>query len=195
MFTGIIERLGEIRRTAAIPGGRRIRVQCKGFGSGLGPGDSIAVDGTCLTVVSRARDWFEAELSSETCKRTTLGAVRQGHGVNLERPLKASDRLGGHFVQGHVDARTVVKAVSRQADFIEMTFVLPPSLRGMLVEKGSVAVNGVSLTVSSINKSAFSVALIPHTLEVTNLSKLRRGSTVNLEVDILAKYVRALVKP
>jgi len=193
MFTGIIEEVGRIRSVVRRQGALRVRIHRPGSQRDLAPGDSIAVDGVCLTVVARGRDWFEAEISPETCSRSTLGAARAGRSVNLERPLAASGRLGGHFVQGHVDASGSVRSIRRAGAFVEMAFGYPAALRGLLVEKGSIAVNGVSLTIASMTSTAFTAALIPHTLEGTNLGTLKPSDAVNLEVDILAKYVRALL--
>lgn len=192
MFTGIIEHLGTIEETGKVPGGIRVRIGCRGLAGGLAPGDSVAVDGVCLTVTERTGRWFEAEISPETARRSTLDRLRAGRPVNLERPLAASGRLGGHFVQGHVDATTRVRSVRRQGGFIEIAFDAPAGLRRYIVEKGSISINGVSLTVASLRGGAFTIALIPHTLRMTNLSRLRAGSRVNVEVDILAKYVESL---
>ena len=194
MFTGMIEGLGEISKLARIPGGVRLRILWPGEGARLGLGDSLAVDGTCLTVVARGRDWFEADVSPETLKRTTLRSAGVGWRVNLERPLAAAGRLGGHFVQGHVDGTGKVRSVKKTAGFAEMTITHPAGWRGLLVEKGSVAVNGVSLTVAGVAREAFRVALIPHTMKLTNLGGLRPGAVVNLEIDILAKYVKSLME-
>ena len=192
MFTGIIESLGTIEKTGRVPGGTRVRIGCRELSGGLGLGESVAIDGVCLTVTARTGRWFEAEISPETARRSTLNGLRPGRVVNLERPLAAAGRIGGHFVQGHVDATTTVRSIRRQGGFIEMTLEAPKSLRRYIVEKGSISINGVSLTVASIRVGAFSIALIPHTLEMTNLSRLRAGSRVNVEVDILAKYVESL---
>jgi len=194
MFTGIVEEVGGIERLARRSSGLLARIACPGFGKGLGLGESVAVDGVCLTVVRRGADWFEAEISPETCRRTTFGGARAGRRVNLERPLSASARLGGHFVQGHVDATGAVASVRAAGDFVDMSFRFPAALAGLIVQKGSIAVNGVSLTVSGMARSTFSVALIPHTMKATTLSLLKQGDAVNLEVDILAKYVQALLK-
>jgi riboflavin synthase len=158
-------------------------------------GDSVAVDGCCLTVVlaSEARLAFDAV--PETLRRTTLGQRAAGDPVNLELPVKPSDRLGGHFVQGHVDAVSEVVARRVKGDDAVMTFRLPEALEGQVVEKGSVAIDGVSLTVMAVKGATFSVALIPHTLAVTTLGRRAPGDHVNLEGDILAKYVAALVRP
>jgi len=194
MFTGIVEAVGRIDKVGRVPGGATVRIGCPGFGEEMKPGESVAVDGVCLTVVSRGPGWFEAEVSPETARRSTLAEARAGRRVNLERPLRASSRLGGHFVQGHVDATGTVRSVGRRGAFVEMTIAHPASLRGFLVEKGSIGVNGVSLTIASLARGAFKVSLVPHTLTWTNLSDLRAGSAVNLEVDILAKYVKALLR-
>ncbi len=193
MFTGIIECVGRIEKITRRAGSARARIACGGLGSGLSTGDSIAVDGVCLTVVARGTGWFESDISPETARRSTLGGARRGMRINVERPLAASGRLGGHFVQGHVDATGKVAGVAGRGGFLEMSISYPASLRGLLVEKGSIAVNGVSLTIAGLDRGAFKVALIPHTLKVTNLSALGVGDAVNLEADILAKYVRALL--
>ena len=193
MFTGIIEFQGSIEASSAVPGGIRLRIRCPGFGRGLAIGESVAVDGVCLTVTARGAGWFDADISPETSRRTTLGRPGRGRVVNLERPLAATGRLGGHFVQGHVDATAAVRSIRRGGEFTEMAFEAPRALRPFLVEKGSVAVNGVSLTVASLRGGRFTVALIPHTLKETNLSSLKSGSKVNIEVDILAKYVRSFL--
>lgn len=193
MFTGIIEAVGSIERLEAVPGGKRVRIAAPGYGQDLAPGDSIAVDGVCLTVVSRGEGWFESEISPETSSRSTFGAARRGRRVNLERPLLATARLGGHFVQGHVDGVGSVRSLRSQGAFVDMTIAHPREMSRFLVEKGSVGVNGVSLTIAGISRGTFKVALIPHTLKATNLSEARPGTRVNLEVDVLAKYVEALV--
>lgn len=192
MFTGIIEAIGSVTRVEPVPGGTRARISHPGIEGALGVGESVAVDGVCLTVVRSAPGWFEAEISPETRRRSTFAGLRPGRGVNLERPLAASGRLGGHFVQGHVDAVGAMRGARKAGGFVEMTFSYPASLRGLLVEKGSIAVNGVSLTIAAVKASSFTVALIPHTLKWTNLDGLRPGDAVNLEADVLAKYVRAL---
>jgi len=193
MFTGIIEEVGRIRSILRREGALRAKVFRPNSRKDLATGDSVAVDGVCLTVVARGTNWFEAEISAETCRRSTLGAARPGREVNLERPLAATGRLGGHFVQGHVDATGSVRSVRREGAFVEMVFRYPAALRGLLVEKGSVAVNGVSLTIASLTGATFTVALVPHTLKVTNLGVLKPADAVNIEVDVLAKYVRALL--
>jgi riboflavin synthase len=158
-------------------------------------GDSVAVDGCCLTVVGASGARLAFDAVPETLRRTTLGKRAAGDVVNLELPLRPSDRLGGHFVQGHVDAVAEVVERREEGADVTMTFRLPQPLRGQVVEKGSVAIDGVSLTVAAVGAGTFSVALIPHTLAVTTLGRRAKGDAVNLEGDILAKYVAALVGP
>jgi riboflavin synthase len=193
MFTGIVEAVGRVERVGRVSGGTSARVGCPARGFELEVGGSVAVDGVCLTVTARGPGWFEAAISPETARRSTLGGLRPGRRVNLERPLAASGRLGGHFVQGHVDATARVRSVRRAGAFVTMTVAAPAALRPYLVEKGSVALNGVSLTVAAAGRTGFSAALVPHTLSATNLSELRAGDAVNVEVDVLAKYVKALL--
>ena len=170
-------------------------------GERLSIGASLAVSGVCLTVTERGEDRVTVELSPETLARTTLGGLRRGSEVNLEPPLRMSDPLGGHLVQGHVDGTTEVVDRRDLAEHSELAFSIPPQLAPFLVEKGSVTVDGVSLTVSALGSDRFEVALIPHTLEVTTLSNLQPGDRVNLEVDVIGKYVarmlaaRGLVPP
>ncbi|HXI03370.1 MAG TPA: riboflavin synthase, partial [Candidatus Saccharimonadales bacterium] len=150
-------------------------------------------NGTCLTVIAADADGVHMDVSPETVRVTSLAGLKRGSLVNLERPVRADARMGGHFVQGHVDATAAVRSIRRGGEFTEMAFEAPRALRPFLVEKGSVAVNGVSLTVASLRGGRFTVALIPHTLKETNLSSLKSGSKVNIEVDILAKYVRSFL--
>ncbi len=191
MFTGIVEEVG---RVAALDG-LRIDVAC-GFDD-LAIGDSVAVNGVCLTVVELSAlddGWgFAAELSEETLARTSLGQLGSGSAVNLERPVPAGGRLGGHVVQGHVDGTGMVRRLDPQEGSVVIWIEAPQALRRYLVEKGSVAVDGVSLTVAGLKGEAFSIALIPHTLTATTLSDKAPGEVVNLEVDILAKYVESLL--
>jgi riboflavin synthase len=162
---------------------------------GLKLGDSIAVNGACLTVVSLDGGAFEVDLAPETLRKTNLGALRKGHVVNLERPLAVGDRLGGHIVQGHIDATGRVQSARPEADCIMMGFRTPKRLMPYIVKKGFVAVDGISLTVVNKRASSFTVSVIPYTLEHTALKERRVGDPVNLEVDVLAKYVESLVKP
>jgi riboflavin synthase len=190
MFTGIVEELGEVRAMSD----RRLVVGCPTVASDAAVGDSIAVNGVCLTVIERAEDWLAFDLSEETVVRTSLSRLLDGHAVNLERPLTLSTRLGGHLVQGHVDGVGVVSGFNRDETNGAILTVKPPAeLLRYIVEKGSVAVDGVSLTVASIAGGGFSVALIPHTLAATTLGGTRPEDVVNLEVDVIARYVETLM--
>jgi riboflavin synthase len=188
MFTGIVEELG----TVELLDGARVRLRADRVLGDASLGASIAVDGCCLTVVAFGEDddggWWEAEVSDETFRRTTLGGLRTGDRVNLERPVRLADRLGGHLVQGHVDAVGEVLAPAPQ-----LRVSLPVGLSRYVVEKGSITVDGVSLTVVDALPGEFSVAVIPHTAEVTTLGRRGAGDHVNLEVDVMAKYAESLL--
>jgi riboflavin synthase len=184
MFTGIVEELG--RRDSLRDG--RLRITATHVIDGVEIGESIAVNGCCLTVVAFGDDWWEADVSDETISRTSLAQLRDGDGVNLERAVRASDRLGGHIVQGHVDG--VGEVVDPVPD---LRIRVPDELLRYLVEKGSVTVDGVSLTIVKPLDDGFTVAIIPHTADVTTLGTKRPGDLVNLEVDVMAKYVERLV--
>jgi riboflavin synthase len=184
MFTGIVEELGSI---ASIEG-QRVRIAASLVTEDAKTGDSISVDGCCLTVVDRAPGWWEAEITDETLKRTTFGDRVPGDPVNLERAVRVIDRLGGHIVQGHVDGvGEVVEPVP------ELRVRMPSELLRYVVEKGSIAVDGVSLTVVDVLDDGFTVAVIPHTVAVTNLGGKQAGDRVNLEVDVTVKYVERLL--
>ena len=197
MFTGLIESVGTIRGVHAGGAGRRLEVEAHWPDSEpLREGDSIAVNGACLTVANLSADAFTADLSPETLHRTLLGSLRARDPVNLERALRLGDRLGGHLVQGHVDALIRVLDVRQRGAFWEIRFELPTARRGEVVEKGSVAVHGVSLTVSNLGPDWFEVAVIPVTLDATVLTSIHRGDHLHLETDILGKYVaRQLSEP
>jgi len=193
VFTGLIEQVGRVRQLRQ--GGTQVRltVDCSFPVEEIRLGDSIAVNGSCLTVVEFASGWFSADLSPETLQRTSLHQLAAGSPVNLERALKLSDRLGGHLVSGHVD--TVGTVLRREQDRNAVCFqigVEPQWLR-YLVEKGSVAIDGISLTVNSVDAAGFSVTVIPHTLAQTTLVQCRSGSRVNIETDLLGKYVERLL--
>jgi len=192
MFTGIITAVGEVREVQS----SRCAIACQSMVSELTVGASIAVSGVCLTAISvdRARAEFEVELSPETLRRTTLGSLQPGDRVNLERPLRLSEPLGGHLVQGHVDTVGEVVSVVPQGEFQLFTFRVDRRFDGLLVEKGCVAIDGVSLTPFHIEEGRFEVAVIPHTLRVTTLRSLRQGDKVNIEFDLLAKYVMRQLK-
>jgi riboflavin synthase len=194
MFTGLVEARGSVVELIDEPPARRLEVEVGSewvVDSAIG--DSVAINGCCLTVVSIGASTLSFEAGAETLARTNLGDLSGGDPVNLERPLAAGGRLGGHFVQGHIDGTAEVMEVTRDGDWVTMWFQVPGSLAMGLVPKGSVAVDGVSLTVVEVVSDRFSVALIPHTLEVTTLGIRQAGSRVNIETDILAKYVQKLV--
>jgi riboflavin synthase len=190
VFSGMVAAIGEVRRVAPRGGGAVAEIACRLDGEALVVGESIAVNGACLTVREHGAAGFTADLSPETLARTTLGRLRSGSRVNLERSLRLADRLGGHLVLGHVDAAVRLLAVREQQAFRAIRVELPPALAAEVAEKGSVAVDGVSLTVASLGDGWFEVALIPTTLGATTLSALRPGDLVNLETDVLAKYAR-----
>ncbi|HEU4401563.1 MAG TPA: riboflavin synthase [Candidatus Polarisedimenticolia bacterium] len=187
MFTGLVETTGRIETLQRAGDEARLRVAAP-FAAALRRGASVAVDGVCLTVVRRGRGWFEAVVAPETIACTTLGLKRAGERVNLERPLRLGDRLGGHLVQGHVDGVGVVRAVRQEGSGRRLRIDFPAGLAPLIVMKGSIAVDGVSLTVAARLPGAFEVALIPETLEVTRLGEHTRGTPVNLEVDMLGRY-------
>lgn len=196
MFTGLVSERGKLIADP-VPsgqGGVRLAVgMSPGLAGRLGIGDSVAVSGVCLTVTEKGEDRVTVELSPETLDRTNLGALRGGDEVNLEPALRMGDALGGHMVQGHVDATAEVVGRRDLAEHRVLAFSIPPELAPFLVEKGSVTVDGVSLTVSALLPGRFEVALIPHTLEITTLSRRVPGDRVNLEVDVLGKYVHRIL--
>jgi len=195
VFTGIVEGTGTVR--SANPGrdSLRLRIEAECDIGGIGPGDSIAVNGTCLTVTEVHGGAFNADATVETIARTTVGTLRPGDVVNLERPVAVGDRLGGHIVQGHVDGVGRVVHLTPQGDASWLEIDAPPAVARYIVEKGSVAVDGVSLTVARRTDGRFTVCLVPHTIAVTTLGRLAAGAAVNLEVDVLAKYVEQLLRP
>ncbi len=193
MFTGLVESLGLLERVDDEAEGRRLAIRWPGLNETLALGESIAVNGCCLTVVSALGELFEVQAGPETLLRTNLGAKQPGDRVNLERSLRVGDRLGGHFVQGHVDttAELVERRTEGQWEFLRFAF--DPAWSRLMVEKGSIAVDGVSLTLVEAAHSHFSIMLIPHTLSVTTLGALKPGDRVNLETDMLAKHVERLM--
>lgn len=195
MFTGIIEETGEVVDIKDTGTFRTIQVRGKSVFDDLRLGSSIAVNGVCLTARSIQDDTFSAEMSRETLDRTSLGYLAQGAIVNLERPMRADSRFGGHIVQGHVDGVGRIQRFDRAGDAWNLEVECPPGGFRYIVEKGSIAVDGISLTVASLRgSSVFSVAIIPHTFENTNLRAARPGDAVNLEFDVIAKYVENLIK-
>ncbi len=194
MFTGIVEEVGKVRALRRQADGTVVGIEARAVVAELKPGDSIAVSGACLTVTECTGNGFSCDLSPETLQRTTLGEARRGMAVNLERPLALGSRLGGHFVQGHVDGIGRLLSRTPGGDGSLITVEYPAELERYLVHKGSVAVDGISLTIASLEGTAFTVAVIPFTLRMTNLGGLKVGSPVNLEVDILGKYVERFFK-
>jgi riboflavin synthase len=192
VFTGLVADLGTVTAVDATEDGVRLAVRTS-LAPEISEGDSVAVNGVCLTATSIADGVFSADVMQESLRRSSLGEVVSGSSVNLELPLRASDRLGGHVVQGHVDGVAFVRSVVEDGFSRVVTFDAPAELLRYVVEKGSIAVDGVSLTVSAIDEDSFAVSLIPETLERTTLGAAEVGRPVNLEVDVLAKYVEKLV--
>ena len=191
MFTGIVEETGTVRTATTDGEGRRLQIETSL--DGLERGQSISVSGACLTVEAHGEDWFEVFLAEETVDRTYLGALEPGAAVNVERALPADGRLDGHMVQGHVDATAAVRTVDQLDEDWVFGFELPAELERYVVEKGSIAVDGISLTVADRDEASFRTAIIPETYAVTSLSEKAPGDPVHLEVDVVAKYVESLV--
>lgn len=194
MFTGIVEELGTVESLSTNAGGARLRVSARVVTSDSHDGDSISVNGVCLTAIDLTPGGFAADLSQETLDRSTLGRLMAGSRVNLERAVTPSTRLGGHIVQGHVDARGEFVSAERDGDFWTVRFRYPAEISRYLVHKGSVAVEGISLTIADLTDDHFEIAIIPKTWELTNLSTLKPGDAVNLEVDVIAKYVERMME-
>ena len=194
MFTGIVEELGEVVAIEPLPDASRLTVRGPVVTADAGHGDSIAVNGVCLTVVDNTGGTFTADVMAETLRRSSLGSLEVGSPVNLERAVRVSDRLGGHVVQGHVDGTGVLLQVSPDEHWTVVRLSLPEGLGRYVVEKGSITVDGISLTVSALGGDWFEVSLIPTTLGLTTLGRKGPGDAVNLEVDILAKHVEKLLQ-
>ena len=194
MFTGIIEELGSIRSLVKAGGGARIEISAKVVTEATVDGDSIAVNGVCLTALDIAADAFSADVSQETLGRSTLGKLNIGSCVNLERAVTPSTRLGGHIVQGHVDGRGRFISAVESGGFWTVSVGFPAELARYFVFKGSVSVEGISLTIAKLNEGDFEIAVIPKTWELTNLSTLSPGDEVNLEADVIAKYVERFMQ-
>ena len=188
MFTGIVQERGTV--VAPPP---RLVVEATGIAADAAVGDSVSVDGCCLTVTTIDGVRLAFDAVPETLRRTTLGALAAGAPVNLEPALRAGDRMGGHWVQGHVDAVGELVSAEPEGEAVNMTFTAPETVLRYVIEKGSICVNGISLTVTAFDEQGFSVSIIPHTLEVTNLGSLREGGRVNLESDLIGKYVERLL--
>jgi riboflavin synthase len=193
MFTGIVSEVGAIDAVEATLDGARIRLSAPQTAVGAGIGDSVSIDGCCLTVVRNEGGVLAFDAVAETLRRTTLGGLSAGAAVNVEPAMRVGDRLGGHWVQGHVDGVGTVTAVEPDGDGVAVTFAAPAAILRTTIEKGSMCVAGVSLTVTACDDETFAVALIPHTRAVTTLGRLAPGARVNLEADLVGKYVAKLV--
>ena len=193
MFTGIIEELGTVASIELRDDGARIRVAATLVTGDTSDGDSIAVNGVCLTALDVSAAAFSADLSRETLDRSTLGSLLKGSPVNLERAVTPTTRLSGHIVQGHVDGRGTFISAEQNGDFYTVKIGFPPAFARFFVFKGSVAVEGISLTIAALAEEHFEIAVIPKTWEVTNLSTLKPGDAVNLETDVIAKYVERMM--
>lgn len=193
MFTGIIEEVGKLKTVSATAQGARMTVTARTVTEGVRLGESIAINGVCLTVIEFTDNSLAFDISAETLARSTLGRLGVGSPVNLERAMRVNDRLGGHIVQGHVDARGEFLSRRNVGDSVVMRFSYPAEIGQYICLKGSIAVEGISLTVAALGDGWFEVAIIPHTLKMTNLNSLAPGDAVNLEADILAKYIERML--
>jgi len=193
LFTGLIETLGRVVELTPAGGSTRLGIASPLPLNEMSDGESVAVDGVCLTVSRREKDRFHADVIAETLTRTTLSALRRGQEVNLERAMRLGDRVGGHLVQGHVDDTARVREVLRRGDDVRVRLALPRDLRRFVAFKGSVTLQGVSLTVAGLDAAGFEVALIPETLNRTTLGRLKAGDRVNVEVDLVSRYLERLV--
>ncbi len=194
MFTGLIEEVGTVKKIRKGGKGALLSVRCSKVLEGTKIGDSVAVNGVCLTVVEMGKEYLSFFVSNETLQRSNLGELRPKTPVNLERALKIGDRFGGHIVQGHVDTVTKITGIKREGESYRFIFRLPEKFSHLLIEKGSIAIDGISLTVASLKTDTFSVAVIPHTYENTNLKWKRTGDTVNVEFDLIGKYIERMLK-
>lgn len=195
MFTGLVEELGECQWLRRTTESTQLTVLAPEIEKRIRTGDSVAINGCCLTVTSHKKGQIAFDLLDETLKCTNLKALRPGDGVNLERALAADGRLGGHFVQGHVDTTIALRSSKPKGGDLRLDFEMPAEFARYIAYKGSVAINGVSLTVAELGADTFTIWIIPHTRKVTNLGKLQAGSEVNLECDILAKYAERILAP
>lgn len=195
MFTGIVEEIGTVRRLTRTPNRCELELTASKVLEGTKIGDSIAVNGVCLTVISMDADGFTADVMPETLRRSNLGTLKPGSMVNLERAMAADGRFGGHIVAGHIDGTGKIQSMQPEGNAMLVTIGATPKLLRYVVEKGSIAIDGISLTVAKVTHSDFTVSLIPHTGEETTLLKHRPGEIVNLETDMIGKYVEKLMQP
>ncbi len=193
MFTGIVLGKGKLINSRPSGGGRAFDLEAQFAFSDPAEGESVAVNGACLTAYNIMGDRFTVDVSPESLSRTTLGGLRAGDVVNMERALRLADRLGGHIVSGHIDCVGVTAGIKQDGNFWILSFSVPPEQDRYIIEKGSITINGVSLTVNSCSKGIFSVSVIPHTMQVTTLGLLKSGSKVNIEVDVIGKYIEKLL--
>jgi riboflavin synthase len=190
MFTGLIETVGRVSGVFPAKGGLRLVLNAAGASDNVKPGASIAVNGVCLTASAVRADAVEFDVSGESVSKTTIGKLKVGSQVNIEQAMKVSDRFGGHFVQGHIDALGKVKAIEKKGDFWQFVFAADESVKDYLVPKGSIAIDGVSLTIAELDKNNFSIAIIPATFEKTIFKNYKVGDSVNIETDILCRIIR-----
>lgn len=195
MFTGIIEEIGTVRRIERGAAGARLTIAAKTVLEGTELGDSIATNGVCLTVVSMTSDSFSADVMAESLRRSSLGTLQTGSPVNLERAMPLNGRFGGHIVSGHIDGTGTIASQKREDNAVWVTVRAPAALLRYIVEKGSIAIDGVSLTVAAVDETSFAVSIIPHTGAQTILLDKKAGETVNLECDVIGKYVEKLLAP
>jgi riboflavin synthase len=188
MFTGLVEGVGELLECKPTSGGRRLRIGSV-LAPEMKPGDSLAVNGVCLTVILAERGEIHADVGPETVRVTTLGSLPRGTALNLERPLRADQRFGGHFVQGHVDAIGHIEELRQEAEFHWLTVSFPVALAPLIVHKGSIAVDGISLTIAGLGADRFDIMVVPFTMQNTNLGRIKLRDRVNLECDMVGKYV------
>ena len=195
MFTGIIEEIGKIISFNRHINGARLKINCTKILDGTKIGDSISINGCCQTVVTIGSDWFEADVSDETLKITNFSNLKSDEEVNLERALTPQSRIGGHIVQGHIDCTGIFLELEKKSEFCNLYFKIPENMTKYVVNKGSISINGISLTITEIIANEFKIAVIPHTFENTNLKNLKTGDIVNIETDILGRYVEKFLSP
>jgi len=194
MFSGIIEEIGEIKAISSGIDSKKLEIKAEKVLKDLKIGESMNINGACQTVIEVKPDYFVVEAVKETLKRTNLSRLKKGERVNLERALKLSDRLGGHLLSGHIDCTTEIKSISPAGDSLIFDFLLPSEHSSLVIEKGSIAVEGISLTIAELRKSSFTVSVIPFTLQMTTLKEKKVKDIVNLEFDLLGKYVKRFLE-